>query len=91
MQQNVRARSQIDVPTMRQFDVDDDLKRYRIYMSFCGHGNLGDLIRRHRAANRRIPEPFLWRVFKSLATLGYAMEHGHTPDLQNPPPNWEEV
>ncbi|USW49060.1 Putative serine/threonine-protein kinase, active [Septoria linicola] len=66
---------------------------YTIYMHFCGHGTLYDLIQRYQSRDDLfdIPQPALWAIFDALTQACLLMERG-TPDLaQQPIVEWEQI
>jgi len=85
---------------LRWYRVYDRIFKYTLYLEFCQHGDLTDVISEHGprteqgdlilALVRPIPEPFLWRVLHSLARVGLAMETGTTNDLP-PTAGWKEI
>lgn len=60
--------------------LDNEKCTYRLYVEWCSHGDLGRLINIARAANKVVPEPFIWNVTKALALGGYSMQHGKLYD-----------
>lgn len=92
-----RGRDRVNVSRLRHSDFEDKLFRYRMYMDYCGHGNLEDFIEKYMPPARPgyvpglVPEPFLWRVFDSLARIGVAMERGHVNINKDPLAGFREV
>lgn len=56
--------------------IDNDACRYRLYIEWCQHQNLQDLIDSHRDHPSIVPEPMIWYVAEVLAKCGLAMEKG---------------
>ena len=46
---------------------------YKVYIEWCQHQSLSDLIHMYERANADIPEPFIWCVAEALAIAGYQM------------------
>ena len=65
-------------------------RRYRLYMEYCGHGDLHGIEERYRtgAADEPMPEPFLWALFESLAAVGNLMWRG---DVDGQREEWREI
>lgn len=64
----------------------NDQMMYRLYLEWCPHSDLFDLIANHKGADTPIPERFCWYVVECLAKAGVAMEHGGLGAA-----NWEEI
>lgn len=72
--------------------VDRRFRNYRVYVTWCEHQDLDDVIRLHRQAGTRVPKPFIWYVAKILASVALAMECGHAnPALPGSMHGWEEI
>ena len=56
--------------------IDHDACTFRLYLEWCQHQDLMDLIGMHAKANDTIAEPFVWYVAEALAECGLVMEHG---------------
>ncbi|PVH92813.1 hypothetical protein DM02DRAFT_635057 [Periconia macrospinosa] len=37
-----------------------------LYMEYCDFGSLSELMERHKAAKKKVPEPFIWHVLVSI-------------------------
>lgn len=78
----------INVPHLRAHHTDDAEMMLSLTMEYCPLKSLDRLIAKHKEHNeqhpndkRKLPEPFCWRLFHSLAEVGMAMEKGHAkPD-----------
>ncbi|KAI4116391.1 MAG: hypothetical protein LQ345_003177 [Seirophora villosa] len=47
---------------------------HRLYMEYCPHGDLHQLIREYRAKKRFVPTAFIWDVFHQLALACQSLE-----------------
>lgn len=61
--------------------VNDEFMSFRMYMDWCPHGDLADVIdtyetKRRNGEDERIPEALIWYVAEALADCGTAMAHG---------------
>ncbi|KAK4998263.1 G2-specific serine/threonine protein kinase [Elasticomyces elasticus] len=50
-----------------------------IYMEYCGSGDLGMVIRKHKTNGRPIPEDYVWRVLAQLVCALFRCHHGKSP------------
>jgi NIMA (never in mitosis gene a)-related kinase len=70
-------------PNIVQYLERDHLKStldLHLYMEFCGNGDLGQVIMRHKNRAERISEDFVWSVLTQLATALYRCHYGvNTP------------
>lgn len=51
-------------------------RAHRIYMEYCEHGSLEQLIGRYRLDRQWIPEEFIWDAFYHLAKACRAIDRG---------------
>ena len=58
---------------IRQYKHNPSAKHCRMYLEYCPHGTLGDLVSDYRAYNQNLPIAFLWHVFHSLALAIHQM------------------
>ncbi|KAF2768829.1 kinase-like protein [Teratosphaeria nubilosa] len=83
------------VPELRHWTIDNAAKESVMYMSYCGRGSLAELIEAYDHRDGRIPEPFLWCCFLTLAEACLAMETGHQNATVAPPAppitNWHQI
>ncbi|EME83620.1 uncharacterized protein MYCFIDRAFT_196840 [Pseudocercospora fijiensis CIRAD86] len=69
----------------------DAKKMFRLYLEFCEHGDLNELIKAYAKAEHPIPVRVLWSIFESLAAALCLMETGHLPTLTLPPNPWTPI
>ncbi|CAK4034366.1 Ca2+ calmodulin-dependent kinase [Lecanosticta acicola] len=81
------------VECKKAYSIYDELHMYRVYLEYCPHGTLEDLIARHDRLRRpeirafdgqriphRIPVRALWAIFEALVSAVCLMRHGRLPD-----------
>lgn len=61
---------------VRQCEVYEGRKMYRLYTDYCQHGNGYQMIRTHSANQEQIPEPMLWNIFEGLTETAIVMQQG---------------
>ncbi|KAM3425459.1 hypothetical protein BST61_g7405 [Cercospora zeina] len=85
-------------------DVDQVPAQYRLFLEWCGYGDLYDLSRKYTPYGDRrrwprpataaeedwIPEPFIWACFEQLVNAGMLMQRGSYTQVQGPPV-WPEI
>lgn len=76
--------------------INSEDKSYRLYVNWCGKGNLADLIAAFGQAHHLIPEPMIWHVAEAIAKSGVTMQHGVVPPMHGGPlppaaPGWREI
>ncbi|MCJ1466413.1 hypothetical protein MMC07_005032 [Pseudocyphellaria aurata] len=65
-------------------------KLFRILYEYCPHGSLYELYSFYKRECRvTVPEPFLWHIFHSLATVICYQAYGNTDG--EPMPGWVEI
>jgi len=100
----VKLENRVNAVRLRDHHIYDRIFRYTMYLEYCPYGDLADVIDMHgprtgekegykliEGLTRQIPEPFLWRVFHSLAKLGVAMKLGRVEAATIPPKGWKEI
>ncbi|KAL1304865.1 hypothetical protein AAFC00_003789 [Neodothiora populina] len=78
----------------RNYQLSSQRDAWRLYLEFCDHQDIDDLIRRHRNAHRprAIPETFIWWVFESLAIAACDMDAPPNLDpARGDPPNSQVI
>jgi len=63
-------------PLNRNRHINDAQMTFKMYLEFCSHGSLQDLIGNHQASSTRIPESMVWNVAECLSDCGNAMYDG---------------
>ncbi|KAF7191180.1 Serine/threonine-protein kinase KIN3 [Pseudocercospora fuligena] len=70
----------------------DAKKMFRLYMEYCEHGDLNELVKAYVNAGRHIPVSVLWSMFEALATALCLMENGRLPTLSSiQPESWTPI
>ncbi|KAL8676114.1 MAG: hypothetical protein Q9186_007337 [Xanthomendoza sp. 1 TL-2023] len=62
-----------------------EIMAHRLYLEYCQHGDLEDLIDRYREKKQYFPEEFIWDVFHHLVNACKAMDRGPSPAKQKHP------
>lgn len=77
--------------------VDNLQKMHSLTMEYYPHKSLQALICEYADIDNippnpeHIPEPFIWRVFHSLAEIGMAMEKGHARPNRPSLADWQQI
>ncbi|KAL8733025.1 MAG: hypothetical protein Q9166_002423 [cf. Caloplaca sp. 2 TL-2023] len=58
------------------------LRAHRLYLDFCKHGDLVDLLNVYRSQRQYLPEEFIWDVFYHLVSACKVMDEGPSPSRQ---------
>ena len=70
--------------------VDHESRSFRLYVEWCPHGDLHDLICRSAKDAEDIPEPWLWNVAECLFECVAMMKDGSL-EGRNRPADWCEI
>ncbi|GAB7366801.1 hypothetical protein MBLNU230_g0753t1 [Neophaeotheca triangularis] len=75
------------VVKFRGYSVNEAEKTFRIYMEYCGFGDLAQVYLRHKKlvedGNGYVPEAAVWWVLESLARACVLLQSGGSPDELN--------
>ncbi|KAK6439431.1 hypothetical protein LTR95_004356 [Oleoguttula sp. CCFEE 5521] len=66
----------------------DELRMYRMHLEYAPSGDLFDLVGRYVNLGRRLPEPFIWYVARSMTEVGILMQQG---DVEEPVSPWRTL
>ncbi|KAI5367232.1 Putative serine/threonine-protein kinase, active [Septoria linicola] len=72
----------------RRVQVDEDSRKFRMWMEYCPNGDLYQLLERHWKAGVRVPVEFILYVFKAMVDACLVMKQGSMAPFKD---SWEQI